>query len=175
MKNIFFLIGLSFSLVYAQFTLMPEVLLQTESYLQKNRGNDTTDFVYEILGKNKLPMNIDAPVEEYNGRYVIQMNSNTRTEKLQDERMLQMIAMKDLKKILSDSIFSSTRITRIGFEHQQKNDVIEIVGGIVMVHQLIQDFPIRGDSFIFLYYDAFSNLRKIEYSWLHIKKSAVKK
>lgn len=170
------IIGILISMVHAEFVLKTDVLQRTEKLLQRSMEKKSLDYVaYEVVGTEKLAVNVDSPAEELDGRYIIQLNSNSRKSKLQDEKGLLQLASKDLKTLFSDDVSNSSKITRVGFEYQQRNDEIEIVGGIVMVHQLVQGLPVRGSSFIFLHYDGLSNLKRIEYNWLKVKKKIAKR
>lgn len=176
MKNIFFIvISLSFSLIHAQFVSRSEVMSQIDVFLQKDVDEtDSSHIVYEILGAKQLQLMVDASVEEFDGRYILQFCSESRNVKLHEESELRNFAADDMKRVFGNDVFRSSKITRVGFEYQQRNEVSEIVGGIVMINQLLQERPIRGNAFIFMFYDAYSNLKKIEYRWLQTKKKVVR-
>ncbi len=176
MKNIFFIvISLSFSLIHAQFVSRSEVMSQIDVFLQKDVDEtDSSHIVYEILGAKQLQLMVDASVEEFDGRYILQFYSESRKAKLHEESELRNFAVDDLKRIFGNDVFRSSKITRVGFEYQQRNGVSEIVGGVVMISQLLQERPIRGNAFIFMFYDAYSKLKRIEYRWLQTKKKVVR-
>ncbi len=176
LKIYILLICVSFSLIHAQLTIKPEVFLQAETSLRKYMDEGTPScFVYEITGKEKIPMKVNVPVDEVAGRYVVLMNSRSKTERIysQNENKLRSIALEDIKKYFVDEVSDSYKITRVGFEYEQKNEKIDIVGAFVMFHQLVEGLPVRGDAFIYMYYDAFSNIKKIEYSWLRTEKKVL--
>lgn len=169
------IIVFSISLVHAQFVAKPEVLGRMDVYLQKDVDTvDSSYTIYEVLGKEELSLRVNASVEEIDGRYVVQVNSSSRKVKLGEESALRKFAVDDLKFIFDDDVLRLCRVTRVGFEHQQRNGESEIVGGVVMLHQLVQGLPVRGSAFILMFYDAFSNLKKIEYSLVQPKKKVVK-
>lgn len=165
----------SISLIHAQFVVKPEVLERVDEFLKKDVDTEESSYtVYEVLGKEKLSLKVDAAIEEIDGRYVIQVNSSSRKVKLGEESALRKFATDDLKFVFGDDVFKSCLITRVGFEYQQRNDKSEVVGGVVMVHQLVQGLPVKGSSFVFMFYDALSNLKMIEYSWVQTEKKVVK-
>ena len=178
LKRVLLFAIITFSLVDAQFISSPSVLQRAEKFLQRyTESSDSTYTVYEVKGNIKLPMKVDVPIENFGGRYIINLNSGTRNIRVNDfeEFNLRKIASEDLRNYFNNEVLNSSKITRVAFEHQQRNGQSEIVGGIVMFHQLVQNVIVRGDAFIFLYYDALSNLKKIEYSWLNVKKKIAKR
>lgn len=165
----------SISLIHAQFVSKPAVLEQINAFLQEDVDTvDSTYTVLEVIGKEKLSLNVNAVVEEFDGRYVVQLNSSSRKIKLQEESVLRNFVADDLKHVFGNDVFKSCQITRVGFEHQQRNGHSEIVGGVVMVHQLVHGHLVRGPAYIFMFYDALSNLKMIEYSWIQTEKKVVK-
>ena len=177
LKRVLLFAFITFSLVDAQFISSPSVLQRAEKFLQRyTESSDSTYTVYEVKGNIKLPMKVDVPIENFGGRYIINLNCGTRNIRVNDfeEFNLRKIASEDLRNYFNNEVLNSSKITRVAFEHQQRNGQSEIVGGIVMFHQLVQNVIVRGDAFIFLYYDALSNLKKIEYSWLNVKKKIKK-
>ncbi len=60
-------------------------------------------------------------------------------------------------------------ITRVGLEYQQRNDEVGVVGGLVLVYQLVQNIPVRGKAFLTMFYDSTSNLSSVEYQWLKVR------
>lgn len=153
------------TLACAQITVDSLVSQQTSKILQDEFAKSTDYPIFEIIGDETPVLNISAAHEKTESFHRFYFELNDRNSAIQNEQDVRTIAAQDIKRIFPKKIADSLMMARIGLEYESRNGDERIVGAIVMLNRLIDGFPERGESYVFMYYDSISNLKNIEIKW----------
>lgn len=161
------------TLACAQITVDSLVSQQTSKILQDEFAKSTDYPIFEIIGDETPVLNISAAHEKTESFHRFYFELNDRNSAIQNEQDVRTIAAQDIKRIFPKKIADSLMMARIGLEYESRNGKIRIVGALAMLHRLIDGFPERGESYVFMYYDSSSNLKNIEIKWNTYKKDFI--
>lgn len=161
------------TLACAQITVDSLVSQQTSKILQDEFAKSADYPIFEIIGDETPVLNISAAHEKTESFHRFYFELNDRNSAIQNEQDVRTIAAQDIKRIFPKKIADSVMMARIGLEYESRNGEIRIVGALAMLHRLIDGYPERGESYIFMYYDSSSNLKNIEIKWNSYKKDSI--
>lgn len=155
-------------------TMHQDIEKKYEQSKMKQKKLNGALVVYEEQDTH-LNFTIDGTNKEEEEDYTsFHFNGKLNNKHLPQESEMRAIAQKEVQLILPSEIADSCSVTVVGYEYQQRDqDSVQVVGSTIIMHRLIDGLPVRGGSYIELFFDSTTTLLTLNIKWPKYKQKRI--